>query len=160
MGKHFSFAELELVRDCYPIMTSTEIARLLGRPNPKSIRNVANELGIVKETKWTADQLRVLRVQYGSCDLDWLCRRLGRSRWSVHHKVRELGLQYRGRWTLLQDAILRRDWKKNDDWELAANVGRSMLAVRARAQRLGLTRQCARSGKIRRWWTSFRTSAG
>lgn len=139
-NRQYTFAELEFVRDMYPVMTAKEIALRLGRRNAKSIRNLASELGATKERKWTNAEKKVLRHQYGHADLNWLCHRLNRSRWSVLHMVRRLGLQRNKTWTAEDDKRLRQMLPTDDIYAVSAAFGVTVGSVVGRAKRLGISR--------------------
>ncbi len=139
MPRWFTDDEIEFVRTEYPYRSAGEIAAALGRPNPKSIRNLAARLGVRKERPWTTEERRVLAYQYGHAELEWLCRRLGRSRHAVMHEVRRLGLQRTHRWTPEDDAILHRELPTDDLPRVARMIGVSCYAVLGRAQRIGIS---------------------
>jgi hypothetical protein len=138
--RQFSVDEMEFVRDVYPVSTARAVADAIGRRNPKSIRSLAAELGVTKERKWTDTEKQILRRHYAHSDLDWLCRRLDRSRDAVLHMVRRLKIQKCKTWTADDDDALRRMLPTHDIFEVAYHLGVTIFAVLGRCRRIGISR--------------------
>lgn len=139
--------DCKYVRDNYPDLSLTEIARRLKRSR-RYVRKLARQADVVVHAtyRWTAEEVRILRNQYGNSDLRWLCGRLRRTSDAVRHKAAELNLGYswlrsRKRWTENEEAELRR--LAPDLLAMAEATGRSFAAVRIRCSRLGIS--CSKS---------------
>lgn len=91
-----------------------------------------------KPKRWTADESRLLREQYGRMPLADLAARLGRTPHAVKSRAGVLGLQQSRLYTAAEQRVLVRDYRRRPAGEIAAALGRSVSSVYAQATKLGL----------------------
>ncbi|PVX80030.1 hypothetical protein C7402_112217 [Paraburkholderia unamae] len=104
--REWSEAEVQWLREMFPVMRTVDMARTIGR-TVKSIGGKARKLGLAGSTAhdamdvrckqrrrraWTEQEVETLRRLYPDAHIDELVRVLGRSRASIEHKASVSGI--------------------------------------------------------------------
>lgn len=94
MGKEYSEAEKEYIREHYPELGAKGCAEVLGRPR-NSVQYMAQKLGVRQYVSkpWTDEEIQFLRNNFPSKAGNYCAKALNRSFHAVHKMKEKLGIE-------------------------------------------------------------------
>ena len=94
-GKHFSAEEIEFIKVNALVMTTTEIAKKLGR-NYWAIHRKMQGMGISKSHVFTANEDFIIRQMYGKYSAKSIATKIGVDENAIYNRCKKLKLTKKG----------------------------------------------------------------
>ena len=90
-GKHFSAEEIEFIKVNALVMSTTEIAKALGR-NYWAIHRKMQDMGISKSHMFTANEDFIIKQMYGKFSAKVIATKIGVDENSIYNRCKKLKL--------------------------------------------------------------------
>ena len=90
-GKHFSTEEIEFIKVNALVMSTTEIAKVLGR-NYWTVHRKMQDMGISKSHMFTANEDFIIKQMYGKFSAKVIATKIGVDENSIYNRCKKLKL--------------------------------------------------------------------
>lgn len=90
-GKHFSTEEIEFIKVNALVMSTTEIAKVLGR-NYWTVHRKMQDMGISKSHTFTANDDFIIKQMYGKFSAKVIATKIGVDENSIYNRCKKLKL--------------------------------------------------------------------
>ena len=90
-GKHFSAEEIEFIKVNALVMSTTDIAKKLGR-NYWAVHRKMQEMGISKSHTFTANEDFIIKQMYGKYSAKVIATKIGVDENSIYNRCKKLKL--------------------------------------------------------------------
>lgn len=90
-GKHFSAEEIEFIKVNALVMSTTEIAKSLGR-NYWAVHRKMQDMGISKSHTFTANEDFIIKQMYGKYSAKVIATKIGVDENSIYNRCKKLKL--------------------------------------------------------------------
>lgn len=90
-GKHFSAEEIEFIKVNALVMSTTDIAKALGR-NYWAVHRKMQEIGISKSHTFTANEDFIIKQMYGKYSAKVIATKIGVDENSIYNRCKKLKL--------------------------------------------------------------------
>lgn len=90
-GKHFSAEEIEFIKVNALVMSTTDIAKALGR-NYWAVHRKMQEMGISKSHTFTANEDFIIKQMYGKYSAKVIATKIGVDENSIYNRCKKLKL--------------------------------------------------------------------
>lgn len=124
-------------------LSTSEIAKELNyKFSESAIVTKANKMNLKKVTKWTDNEIKILKENYSRCTFEELLELLpNRNKDSIKTKAQKLNLQSVYIWKENEKQYIINNWETTPDYIMASVLNRSQRSVKWQREQLGLFRQ-------------------
>ena len=124
-------------------LSTSEIAKKLNyKFSESAIVTKANKMNLKKVTKWTDDEIKILKENYSRCTFEELLELLpNHNKDSIKAKAKQINLQSVYMWKEDEKQYIINHWETTPDCIMASVLNRSQRSVKWQREQLGLFRQ-------------------